>query len=359
MTQTDLSSRKASRRRVTLEDVARAAGISKATASLALNGRECIAPDTRRLVREAAERLGYEANVLAQNWSRGGCLTTIPILLSGLDLGVRTQKLQHIQAEIARRGYDVPVYVYGIPGKGDSSDPTALVSTIRRQRPRALLCNIESELRPETMAELNRYRDEGGTLLCYDYAVPLECDQVLFDREDNTYRATCHLQEHGHREIGFCFHGDPTPVNPRLNGFRRALRESGAEYRPDWTFFERGYEAAGARLAERFLALPAGDRPTALCIVNDAVASAFINQVRNAGLNVPGDVSVVGHDDSRAAAYCAVPLSSARHPVDEIAEAVVSLLFERVEGDSSGPRRVALQGTVTARASVAPPRAAA
>src|SRR5687768_2350759 len=107
MTQTDLSSRKASRRRVTLEDVARAAGISKATASLALNGRECIAPDTRRLVREAAERLGYEANVLAQNWSRGGCLTTIPILLSGLDLGVRTQKLQHIQAEIARRGYDV------------------------------------------------------------------------------------------------------------------------------------------------------------------------------------------------------------------------------------------------------------
>lgn len=355
-------------RRVTLGDVARAAGISKATASLALNGKECIAPETRRLVRETADRLGYEANVLAQNWSRGGCRTTVAFFVSGLDLGVRTQKLQRIQAKVARRGFDVPVYVNGVPGQGESSDQAALMSTIRRQRPRAILCNVDTHTPPEasaadsflprTLAEMRRYIDEGGILVCYDSPVPLECDQVVFDREDNTYRGTRYLLEQGHRDIGFCLHGFFDPLGPRLHGFRRAMDEFGAPVRPEWLFFERGYEEAGGRLAEKVLAL--AERPTAMCVVNDVVASAFINMVRRAGLRVPEDVSVVGHDDSRAAAFCAVPLTSVSHPVDAIAEAVTDLLFRRIEGEGfaeAPARTLVLQGEVAVRESAAPPPA--
>lgn len=341
---------------VTLADVAREAGISKATASLALKGDPRTAARTRQAVLQAARKLRYEPNLLAQNWSKGRSYSTIGLFAPGLDLGVRTEKLQTIQGLLSERGFDVPVYVYGIPIRPKRSDQAALMSTVRRQKPRAVICNAANDLQPETLRELVRYREEGGLLLSYDDPLALDCDQVLFDREDNTYQAARHLLELGHRRMAFCLHGYNALQHPRLAGFRRALGEFGLETREDWIFSEIGYEAAGAKLAARFLDL--ADRPTGICIVNDLAAATFVNEVQRAGLRVPEDVSVVGHDDTPAARYCAVPLTTVSHPATEIAHAVVDLLTTRLEGSSEPEtQRIVLQGALVRRASAAPPQA--
>ena len=126
--------------------------------------------------------------------------------------------------------------------------------------------------------------------------------------------------------------------------------------RDEWFFRNSNYERGGAEMAARFLRME--ERPTALCIVNDYAALAFTVEIMAAGLRVPEDVSLVSHDNQPIARYSPVPLTSMTHPADRIADAVVELLLERLEGRvpaGAPPRTVKLGGELVERASVSPP----
>jgi len=99
--------------------------------------------------------------------------------------------------------------------------------------------------------------------------------------------------------------------------------------------------------------LQMAERPTGLCIVNAYVALAFMVEVMHAGVRIPQDVSIVGHDDQPIAAYCPVPLTSVSHPAREIAQAVVALLLDRLAGSQEPPQTVVIRGELTMRGSVA------
>ena len=113
-------------------------------------------------------------------------------------------------------------------------------------------------------------------------------------------------------------------------------------------------ERSGADLAVQILAL--SQRPTGICIVNDSAAQACVAELMRAGLSVPGDISVVSHDDLPIASYGAVPLTAVSHPIEEMACAVVEMLCERIEGRFDGPpRRRVLRGELRVRGSTSPP----
>ncbi|HEX8833140.1 MAG TPA: substrate-binding domain-containing protein, partial [Abditibacteriaceae bacterium] len=123
----------------------------------------------------------------------------------------------------------------------------------------------------------------------------------------------------------------------------------------EWTGGACCYEEAGMQHAEHFLALK--EKPTGVCIINDHAASAFINSVMRAGMQVPGDVSVVGHDDIAAAKAAIVPLTTVRRPVERLSLALVETLCKRLNGDDQGPPRdQVIRGELIARESTAPPR---
>lgn len=270
----------------TIQDVADAAGVAKSTASLALSGRQRVSPSTRKAVLSAAKRLAFEANPHAKRLSNGRSEDTVCLLTFVLDSGVATLKVQLLQKLLYERGWHAPLHGAGMI-RADSVDQNRLVRGLRQERPRALVC-FSSELRPETLPELRRYQESGGVVVVYDHPVDLDCDQVIFDRKENTYAATKHLLERGHRQLTFCSHGSITASHPRVGGFSRALSEYGLEPGPDSIFEGGNYEEGGARLAEWFLSLPAQRRPTGVCIVNDVSAGAFINQVQRAGVGSAG-----------------------------------------------------------------------
>src|SRR5437868_6271333 len=109
-----------------------------------------------------------------------------------------------------------------------------------------------------------------------------------------------------------------------MRGLRRALEETGVPLR-DEVLDEDGYmEAGGEGMARHFLAL--SERPTGLCIVNDIVAFTFMLDVTRAGVRVPEDVSIIGHDNQPIAARCPVPMTSATQPVAQISQSVVQML---------------------------------
>ena len=113
-------------------------------------------------------------------------------------------------------------------------------------------------------------------------------------------------------------------------------------------------EKAGKELAARFLALPPNQRPTGAVIVNDLSALTFIGALQSAGIRVPDEVSVVGHDDRPMARHSVPTLSSVSHPVEEIGQSVVQLLRERLDGFDGPPREIVVRGQLQIRDSSAP-----
>jgi LacI family transcriptional regulator len=119
---------------------------------------------------------------------------------------------------------------------------------------------------------------------------------------------------------------------------KRALDEAGIAYHPEWTHDSAIYEEGGEQLTAWFLRLE--KRPTAMCVNNDVVASVFVQQLYRAGLKVPDDVSVIGHDDSPIAKYCMVPLTVVTQPIWSEAEKAASLLSQRLNNEYDGPPRI-------------------
>lgn len=362
----------------TLQDVAGALGMHKSTVSLALSGKGTISAETRRRVLSVARDLGYEPDPLAQRLAHGQGSSMVCIFSGVLDVGLATEKILLIQRALAARGLEVPIYTCHDGGAETGADAAAAqagqVRQLCRQRPKAVICSAP-RIHHAVFAELREYQDRGGTIVGYDSPIPIDCDQVIFDREDNGYRAARHLLERGHRRVGVGMSqvgggaaaaagarsaGDP--LNYRMRGFRKALAEFGVPFREEWVFLTSTYEKGGAEMARQFLALPPGERPTALSIVNDYVALAFMVEVMRAGVRIPDDLSLVGHDNQPIAAYCPVPLTSMTQPVERIAQSVVDLLMERIEGGAGAgktapPRTVTVAGELVERASVAPPPA--
>lgn len=341
----------------TISDVARAAGVAKTTVSYALSGKGQISPQTRELVLQTAKELGFEPNLHAQRLSNGRCKTTVGLFSLYLDMGVGAQKIRAIQGLLLRRGYHMPIHTCGYYQE-DAELQVSMLAELRRTRPVAIICNTMG-LSAGALAELRRHQAEGGVLVCYDYPLDLDCDQVIFDREDNTYQAARHLLELGHRRLGHATHNSLQSGDARTRGFARALKEFGLSLEDAWAFGADqplDYEAGGRAIAQRFLSLPQGERPTGVCIVNDYAALAFMAEVSSAGLRVPEDVSVVGHDDLFLANSFSPPLTTSAHPTQALAEKIVELLCSRLDGASTlPPRRITVCGELKVRQSTCPP----
>ncbi|MEO6906307.1 MAG: LacI family DNA-binding transcriptional regulator, partial [Abditibacteriaceae bacterium] len=255
----------------TLSDVAMMAGVSPATASLALNGKP-VAEETRRLVKSVSEKLGFEPNPLAKRLSNGLNNSVVSLLSLVVD-AITWHSMSFLHYALSARGYEAPLYtngetLFGYPqhaplwnaspkfsagvAAGDS-----LLSNVCRQLPQALIIN--ADFTHNASKGLVQYQQQGGIVLCVNQPLSLECDQILFDRASNTRLAAEYLLKAGHTKIGLCSYLKDKNAAGRVLGFVNTLRDADVSVNHDW-LFESGYnEEGGARLAEEFLALR--DRP--------------------------------------------------------------------------------------------------
>lgn len=344
------------RKSVTLADVAKAAGISKTTASHALSGRGYVASATRDTVLKLAGEMGFEADPLARVLSSGQNEKSVAFFTLDLDLSSRTRLLQLIQARLNDAGFSVPVHAYGYRGGDAASHQLEVMAGALSGKPRALVCNL-AQMGEEAMLKLRRFVDDGGLCVAYGYEgfVPLSCDQVIYVEGDSFGLAARHLLELGHRELGVFSVGHRKPRGAMLRAIQRETEALGVELRDEWLFRNDGtlrYEEHGARLAQEFLELQR--RPTAMIVANDYAAAAFVAVLQRNGVRVPDDVSVVGHDDDAIAPYAMVPLSTTSTPVEAMARQVVELLLLRLQSENSTPtQRIVVRGELIVRDSTA------
>jgi LacI family transcriptional regulator, repressor for deo operon, udp, cdd, tsx, nupC, and nupG len=187
---------------------------------------------------------------------------------------------------------------------------------------------------PLTEADVHKLQGYRRPLVLTRSVLPPDVDPGLIgapvvgiDNSGGAGSAANLLLQLGHRKIGLLL-GPPgsRDAKERKDGYLETLKRNGALPRPQW-IFEGPFSAETGR-AGMAAFLKGSDRPTGLCCANDEIAFGAIEVARAAGLNCPGDISVVGFDDGLWATVCRPALTTVRQPLADLAERAVSLLVE-------------------------------
>lgn len=328
--------------RVTLVEVARAAGVSVATTSRVLSRSPYpVSEETRRRVLEAAQTLGYEPNLLARSLRTDQSLT-IGIIVENILSPFVSPIVRGIQEYLRPRHY------IGIILNSDR-DPEVEAWALRSLSTR----RIDGVILVETY----RRSSEEITELA---AVPHVFIHRIFDSErahsvmaDDVYGARLavrHLAQLGHRRIAFIggLEGWDGSVKRRI-GYQDELAANGITFDEqlvragDWGV-QSGYDAT-----RELLALTA--RPTAIFAANDLMALGAIYAAQEAGLRVPGDLAVVGYDDRDFAGYIRPAITTIRMPCEEMGCAGAEMLLNLIEGKTSVTGPIRIRGELRVRES--------
>jgi len=182
-----------------------------------------------------------------------------------------------------------------------------------------------------------------------------DADVVLVDNYRGGYLATEHLISLGHRRIGIITGpSDTTPSADRVHGYMDALSTAGLPVDESLIVkgdFRYGSGAIGARQL-----VDLKEPPTAIFACNDAMAMAAMAIMRERGLAIPDDISIIGFDDIPQASFTSPPLTTVAQPIEEIGKVAADLLIERMSGSTRPNQRIILDVRLIARSSCGPRR---
>ena len=333
-----------------IKDVADLAGVSIATVSRYLSDPESIRKDNREKVARAIERVDYAPNALAQNFRRGRT-GIIMVVLPSVGDPFFTEVMRGIARVASERHYSILIREtemntlsldeYSDIVLSKQADGIILLAstcpvTPMRQRPK------KARLAPIILGCENVTPELG------------ELFSVRIDNRAAAREATRHLLELGHRRIGFISGAQGSELTAdREKGFKAAMKKAGIKILAGWMVAGE-LTLEGARAATRQL-LDHEEPPTAIFCANDEMAMGCIHEIKQAGLSVPEDVSVMGFDDTRYAAVLDPPLTTIAQPAEAIGERTMERILDAVAGKDIGKGPEIVPHRLVVRESTAPP----
>ena len=341
----------------TIIDVAARAGTTTATVSRALNGTGYVSAARRQAVLEAASALGYVPHASAQ-LLRSSRSRMLGVIVGDLGNPRSASLINGVQTVAAERGYTT--FFTCVPGSGSQSEQH-VVQAFVRQRPEGLvLATLQT---PQSDRLLRQLADGGMPVALVGRALEHRgIDSISANYRRGGDIVTGHLLELGHRRIAFL--GATLPEADRigrLRGYLDALRRARIQVRPSWVIGDAEDPSGpkyptyltGYQGAQRLLQL--STRPTAIVSRNDVTAVGALQALKDAGLSVPGDISVTGFDTIPLAAAIAPALTTMSQPTEEEGRLAGEFLIARLERPHEiiAPRTIVLECNLIVRASTA------
>ena len=328
--------------RVTIADVARAAGVSIPTVSKVINQRDGVAPATILRVQEVVEQLGYETSLVARSL-RSSRTGVVGILVPEFE-PFSTELLRGISSATIGTGYELLAYAGLVTGAGQPGWERRSLSRLS-----GTLIDGAIVVTPTTALSSTSI----PVVAIDPHTGPEGHATVDADNEDGAVQAVEHLVALGHTRIAH-LRGRPDLASAQLReaGYRRALVAAGLPV-DEGLVRDGGYQEDQSATVARDL-LAAADRPTAVFAANDSSAVGVLRAAAELGLRVPEDVSVVGFDDVPQASTTTPPLTTVAQPLAELGSRAVEMLLTMLRGEPTSDH-LRLPTTLRVRASTAPP----
>jgi DNA-binding LacI/PurR family transcriptional regulator len=323
-----------------MADVAERAGVSRPLVSMVMRDKPGPSQESRERILAAARELGYRPNASARLLRRNRTKLIGAIFWMGSPFQVRV--VERLFSAAAEHGYGIAL---GPTTPDRSTD--AVIDQLMEERVEALFAfNIDPDS-PEFREASSRI----PTVLLGEWTEAAHSDNVHIDDDEGLRLVVEHLVSLGHRDIAYVGGDGGIVGRERAESYRRAMHEFGLGAQSEvirGSFFEEDGAAAAREIVGRT------ERPTALVCAGDLSAVGALAVFAQAGLSIPGDISVVGFDDSYVASLSYTRLTTVHQDVDATADATLDALLGRLEDADRPPARIATPATLVVRDTTGP-----
>jgi len=313
--------------KITIRDVARAAGVSINTVSRALNGKPGVNTETKRLILGVAESLNYTPNKLARGL-RSNKTGVIGVIIADVTNPFFSAMVKGMGKAAKELGYSIILQDTGESYEGEEQ----AIHTMRSERVDGVLITPVQT-------------DKKSILMLQEFGIPfvlvarhfsdVDTDYVVADDVQGGYLAASHLIEKGHEKIAF-INGPSynSSAIERFQGYEKALNEH--HIKVDETLIRNGaLTMEDGCIHTKALLANSAPRPTALFTFSDFVALGAIKAVHEVGLRIPDDIAIVGYDDVAFAFCLEVPLTTVRVQKRRLGEEAISVLEKKMNGQKN------------------------
>ena len=341
---------------VTVQDVARHAGVSVATVSRALSTPNVVSQKTRDRVLEAVRATGYRVNRAARSLRRqqaGAVLVLVP----NLGNPFFSQILASLNESFVSSGYSVLISDSESPADVGQSPGQQVIDYVLDGRVDGVVC-LDGSLTADDLAQFSQNDLQHKIVFACEWMPDTSYPSVRSDNQEGARKAVEHLYQLGHRNIAHV-------TGPSGNVLTRARREGMLEARSafglplheDWIIRGDFSVQSGVAAAERILTMK--DKPSAVFCASDMVAFGLIARLTEAGVSVPQDISVVGFDDIELAAFSRPKLTTIRQDRKAIGAQAAKQLLARLntqsEAKSAGEIHTLSVELILRDSTIAPP----
>jgi len=331
--------------RVTLSEIARLAGVSKATVSAVMNNKPNVSWKTKQKVLQLVRRFNYIPNDLARS------LVSNQTGIIGLVVRDITNpfysKVTIAVEEVANKNQ------YGLilcNSKDEYLKEKEQIYILKKKRVDGIIIFLLED-NPSLHHIFDLVKEKYPFVIVGHRVKGLDVDYINSDDESGAYEAVKYLISVGHRKIAHLIGPSGCAASlSRLRGYKRALHEAGIKVPQHFVITGGSNLNSGYHTAKSLLSLK--NRPTAIFAYNDLVAVGVFKASRELGLRIPDDIAVVGFDDIELAEFLSVPLTTVRQPMYELGKKSAKLLFDRItQKENVSPIEITLKTSLVVRKS--------
>lgn len=339
------------KRNVTIYDVAAHCGLSVASVSRVLAKADYpVSEGTRQRVLRSARELNYTVNTMGK-MLKNQSTREIGVIVPNISNPCYAGLVQGMQAVAIRNDYHVLLYN---SFRDSETERRNIRMMLEKRVDGILLVSIGGET--DILERVNRLNCR---LITVEQPLPGCALHVGYDYEKAGALATKHLIEHGHRQIAFLGARLDRPSRVQmLNGYQKALRESGIEEEPEYIWLadaeaEQGsvFEIENGRAAVQSM-LALNRRPTGCVCLNDLTALGAMEAIRDAGLRVPEDMSVIGFDNISYSALSTPKLTTIDQHAGRMGELAMQMMIDQLRDPNTAQSAIELEPNLIKRASV-------
>ena len=333
---------------VTIKDVARLAGVSHTTVSLALRGSASITDETKEKVLKAAKQLNYHPNHLARSLVTKKT-NVIGVVANFFSSNFEMEVLKGIEQSIRSMESDYMINLFATLEKNDQ-----VLEDICLGRHADVVILLSISPSPEV---IRLYQENNCPMIVIDEQAE-GAIEITMDNYHGAYLATEHLINAGRRNLAIVL-GDSNrdelglSQKERKQGFLQAIKDHGLKFNQKNTFFIEDYYFEEGQVVFKRMQRYGSDIDGIFCAAGDIVASGIMLEAKNEHLDIPKDISIIGYDDVPSSSLIDPPLTSVRQPLFQIGKNGYARMVRFLEGkEEYKPNKLVYEPQLIVRSSV-------